>query len=130
MTLITIFGLTMGYLTVEEFELLSFFEVLPHQADPEIAWPYNNFSYHVEVGPYTIDFGIAPVYRDLSFTVICHGSELFKFSALSVKDVRYHRYPDREVLEITVSDRETIWFQLRPTVSIIQHFTSGSDNAL
>jgi hypothetical protein len=72
------------------------------------------------VDEYTVEFGIHPAYKDLSFTVSRSGSELYKFSALSVHDVRYHGDQDPEVLEILVSRHESIWLRLRPTVLIAQ----------
>ena len=116
----------MDYITVEEFELLSFFETMPKQADPGIAWPYNDYTYNVEIGVFSINFGIAPAYKDLSFSIFHAGSEVYKFCALSVKDVLYHKQSDREVLEIVISDRDSIWLQLRPALSVSQYVKGGT----
>lgn len=116
----------MDYITVEEFELLSFFETMPKQADPGIAWPYNDYTFTAVLGVFSITFGIAPVYKDLSFSIFHAGSEIYKFCALSVKDVLYHKQPDREVLEIVISDRDIIWLQLRPVVSVSQDVKGGT----
>ena len=110
----------MKSITAEEFELLSFFEVEPQQSDPGIPWPYNDYSYAVELGSYAVRFGIQPAYRDLSFTVSHGDEEIYSFSALSVKDVRYQKNAQQETLEIIVTDRETLVLQLRPFVRIVQ----------
>ena len=110
----------MNCVAVEEFELLSFFAVEPVKADSDVPWPYNDFTYRVAVDGYVLEFGIHPAYRDLSFSLRHNGRELYTFTALSVTDVQYHNHPDREVLEIIVSSRESIWLRLHPTVLIAQ----------
>ena len=107
-------------ITAEELDLLSFFEVEPTRADADIPWPYNDFSYRVELGPYLVEFGIAPSYPDLSFSISHNGSEIYSFTGLSVKDVRYHKDADSETLEIAISDKDSIWLRLRPSVMIKQ----------
>jgi len=111
----------MSYISAEEVELLSFFEVEPQLADRDIPWPYNDFSYQVALGAYDVTFGICPAHKDLSFSIRHNGAELYKFVALSVKDVRYHRDAETETLEIAISDRESIWLRLRPTVLVTQN---------
>jgi len=110
----------MNYISAEEYELLSFFEVEPERASPDIPWPYNDFSYRVSLGAYDIAFGINPAYKDISLTISQNGMELYSFVALSVKDVRYLQDPHIETLEIFISDRESIWLRIRPTLLITQ----------
>jgi hypothetical protein len=114
----------MNYISAEEYELLSFFEVEPERASPDIPWPYNDFSYCVSLGAYDIAFGIYPAYKDISLTIRHNGMELYSFVALSVKDVRYLQDPRIETLEILISDRESIWLRLRPTVLITQKYSA------
>ncbi|HWU71051.1 MAG TPA: hypothetical protein VN017_06825 [Pseudoxanthomonas sp.] len=110
----------MNSVSVEELELLSFFEAEPVLADKNIPWPYNDFSYEVEIGEYKVSFGIAPSYPDLSLSIFHNGAIIYSFTALSVKDVRYHKDGDLETLEIVVSDQDSIWFQLRPNLLVTQ----------
>ncbi|WP_155397290.1 hypothetical protein [Stutzerimonas stutzeri] len=114
----------MNYISAEEYELLSFFEVEPERSSPDTPWPYNDFSYKVSLGAYDVTFGIYPAYKDLSLTIRHDGAELYSFVALSVKDVRYHQDPRIETLEIVVSDRESIWLRLRPTVLVTHKFSA------
>ena len=53
------------------------------------------------------------------------GDNLYTFSALSVADIRYHKDSDRETLEIVVSDRDSIWVRLRPSLLITQDASGG-----
>jgi hypothetical protein len=110
----------MSCVRIQELELLSFFEVQPSVADPEVPWPYNDYAYQVSVGPYSVHFRIAPAYRDVSLSVALDGNEFYRFRSLAVSDVLYHKDSDRETLEIRVSERESIWLRLRPSVLIAQ----------
>lgn len=110
----------MSYVSVEELELLSFFEVEPTRADRDIPWPYNDFTYQLALGEYVVSFSIAPAYKDLSLSISHKSTALYGFKGLSVKDVRYHKDSDIETLEIVVSDCDTIWFRLRPSLLITQ----------
>ena len=110
----------MSYASVEDFELLSFFEVLPKPADPDTPWPYNDFLYQVQLGTYLVSCSIHPAYKDLSLSICNDGTEIYRFSALSLNDIRYHKDADRETLEMVISDRESILLRLRPSVFIGQ----------
>lgn len=109
----------MKYVSVEELELLSFFEVEPLRTDPDIPWPYNEYSYRVELGVYIVSFRIAVSYKDVSISITHDGSEIYSLKSVSVDDVRYHKDGDLETLEIVISDHDTIRFRLRPTFHII-----------
>lgn len=111
----------MKYISVEELELLSFFEVEPKRTDPDVPWPYNEYSYHVELDTYYVSFRISVAYKDVSISITHNGNEIYSFKALSVDDVRYNKDGHLETLEIVVSERDTILFRLRPTVLITQN---------
>jgi len=110
----------MSDVSVEELDLLSFFEVEPSRADRNIPWPYNDFSYQLNLGQYKVSFSIAPAYKDLSLSVAHNDTQFYSFKGLSVKDVRYHKDANFETLEIIVSDRDIIRLRLRPNLVITQ----------
>ena len=111
----------MNDLAVEELQLLSFFAVEPARADrDDVPWPYNEYAYRAEAGPYTVDFQIAPADKTLSLVVSRLGAELYLLKDMAVQDVRYHRGEGRETLEIRISKRGTLWFRLRPSLFIAQ----------
>ncbi|GGD40898.1 hypothetical protein GCM10007235_11160 [Pseudoxanthomonas indica] len=110
----------MSYVSIEELELLSFFEVEPSRADLDVPWPYNELTYQISLGQHMVSFIISPSYRDLSLSVTHDGTLIYSFRGSSIKDVRYHKDADVETLEIVVSDRDTIWLSLRPSVVITQ----------
>jgi len=110
----------MSYVSVDELELLSFFEVEPSRADLDTPWPYNELTYQVSLGQYAISCTICPSYRDLSLSATYEGKLIYSFTGRSIKDVRHHKDADGETMEIVVSDRDTIWLRLRPNLVITQ----------
>lgn len=111
----------MTMITVEELELLTFFEVEPELCDPATPWPYNDFIYQLQLGQYHIYFDISPAYKDVSLRIKHADVEIYSLNALSVKDVRYRKNACSESLDIQISDSEHIVFKLRPHVSIAQN---------
>ena len=110
----------MSYVSIEELELLSFFEVEPSRAYLDTPWPYNELTYQLSLGQHAVSFIISPSYRDLSLSVTHDATQIYNFRGRSIKDVRYHKDADLETLEIVVSDRDTIWLRLRPNFAIKQ----------
>ena len=110
----------MNYVSVVELELLSFFEVSPRISIQDPPWPYNEFSYQVALASYDVTFGIWPASKEVSFSISREGMDIYMFKARGVEDVRYHKDADVESLEIVISDKDKIWFRLRPTVLVAQ----------
>ena len=40
----------MSGFSVDEHQLLCFFEAEPRRADPDVPWPYNSFTYRASIG--------------------------------------------------------------------------------
>ena len=110
----------MNILSAEELDLLSFFEVEPERIDSDIPWPYNHFTYRVQIGQYSVVFGVAPSFKDLSLEISYAGEQLYNLTAVSFNDLRYHKTIDSESLEINLTDRDSIFLRLRPNVTILQ----------
>jgi len=105
-------------ISVEEWQLLAFFEVEPTRADADEAWPYNDFTYVTVVGDMQITFGVAPAYRGFTLTVERCGTKLIELSALSIMDIRYHNEASSEWLEILLSSEQRLDLRLRPAFSL------------
>ena len=114
----------MKELSVSELQLLSFFEVEPTRLDEGVPWPFNDFTYNVEIGEFAVRFGIAPAYKDLSFSIMISGVEFYSFVGLDVKDVTHHDLETHELLVIEISNRSEIILQIRPHVKIVQKLAS------
>jgi hypothetical protein len=110
----------LGYITVEELELLSFFEVEPSRGDPNVPWPYNEFVYRTLSGEYSIVFSLWPAHRDFNLSVAHNGTDLYTAKGRDIDDIKYHKDGEVETLEFVVSDRDRVWFRLRPTLFISQ----------
>jgi hypothetical protein len=110
----------MSDVSVEELELLSFFGVEPSRLDQAVGWPYNELTYQVNAGGHHVYFRLAPAYKDVSVSITQGGADMYCFRSPSVKDVRYHNDQGVETLELVISEQDSIWLRLRPTLLITQ----------
>jgi hypothetical protein len=104
--------------SVEELDLLSFFEVRPTSRDDDFPWPYGSFSYQLARPAFDISFTIWPAYKDVHLIVKSGGFE-FELDAKSVEDVQYHKDKGLETLELVMNFRDTVLLQLRPKVRVV-----------
>lgn len=104
--------------TVEEWQLLSFFEVEPKLLDADAPWFYNTATYKVEQGPFSLKFSIAPAGFDVRIVLRHGGHLLYKLNAILVKDVRYKADVNDERLEILINDHESLGFRLKPHIEL------------
>lgn len=109
---------SMSGVTVEEWQLLSFFEVEPTFDDPDVPWSYNDALYTVRQRGFTLSFAIAPAYRDVRINIEHDGQKLYEFKAMVVKDVRYKKDRGAEHLEIVVSEQDCLVLRLRPRIEL------------
>ena len=105
-------------LSVDEYDLLNFFEVMPTPTDHDIEWAYNDSLYKVNRSNLELSFAITPACRDATIKLKAGGLVLYELNATGVKDVRRHRDKGRDSLEIVLMARESIWIRLRPEISI------------
>jgi len=108
----------MSGVTVEEWQLLSFFEVEPTFDDADVPWSYNDALYTVRQRAFTLSFAIAPAYRDVRLIIEHDGQKLYEFKAMEVKDVRYKKDRGAEQLEIVVSEQDCLVLRLRPRIEL------------
>lgn len=105
-------------ISAKEWEVISFFETVPTPLDERIAWPYNEFTYEATRQNVTVFCALHPADHDIRIAISVSGRPLYEFAALRVQDVRYVAENATELLEIVLSDRESIRLALKPTVHI------------
>lgn len=110
----------MRYISAEDWELLSFFEVEPQRSDPSIPWVYDDSVYLVEDGELALSFAIHPAYKDIQIILKYQGHNLYEFAAIGVKDIRVLKKKDGEMLEIILSEQQKLWIRLHPSIKIVQ----------
>ena len=108
-------------ISATEWEVLSFFEVVPTPADKGIAWPYNNFLYEIQRGDLSLSSAIAPAYRDVKLVLKRAGENLYELNALGVDDLKYDRSYGTEFLDVVLSPREWIRLKVKPQIEIDHH---------
>jgi len=113
----------MRSVSVDELELLTFFEVEPTKVDSDIPWIYNELAYEYSQDDYLLVFVIAPSYKDVRLIMKHSGLNLYELNALGVEDVKYHNDRGRETLEVVVNDQDRLWIRLKPELSIKHEVT-------
>jgi hypothetical protein len=110
----------MRYISAEDWELLSFFEVEPYRLDPSIPWVYDDLVYLVEDGELSLSCAIHPAYKDVRIVLKQREHCLYEFAAMGVEDIQVLREKGNEVLEITLSEEQNLRVKLRPSIEIVQ----------
>jgi hypothetical protein len=109
-----------GPLSIDEVDLLSFFEVEPTHLEAGMPWLYNDSIYEISDGQLRLSFGITPLSKDVSIAMKLGEAVVYELRACYVEDVRCRKEKDRESLEIVISRSESIWLNIKPTISIWQ----------
>ena len=110
----------MPYVSVEEWQLLSCLEVEPHLLDPDVPWIYNDAHYCVRQGDVTLNFSLAPSYRDVRIILERGEQRLYELNSLGVIDVTYHRDDDGERIKIIIAENNVIELRVKPQI-LLQH---------
>jgi hypothetical protein len=117
----------MRSISVQESDLLCFFESEPERLDANVPWPYNDFTYRVVRGELDLSFTIAPAMKDVRFTLKANGRVLYELNAAGIADVRYRHDLGRESLELILNPRATLWLTLRPEIALRHAVTTDLD---
>ncbi len=72
----------MHNISVEEWQLLSFFEVEPQRSDPLSPWLYDDSVYVVINGDTTLSCAIHPAYRDVRLILTVQDKQTFEFNSM------------------------------------------------
>lgn len=106
------------FISAEEWQLLSFFEVEPTKLDASECWSVNELEYSCPVGDLQLSFRVAPWHKYCELTVERAGTTFIQLLAESVFDIRYNAEDGSEWLEILLSLDERLELRLKPTFSL------------
>lgn len=110
-------------ITVEELDLLTFFECEPTMLDDGIPWPYNDFAYEYRSDEQSISFAIAPAYKDVRIILKVGESVVYELNAVRISDVVYEKLSGGETLIVDVDERNRLVLSLKPRI-FISHIVS------
>lgn len=110
----------MKYISAQEWELLSFFEVEPQRSDSSIAWVYDDSNYLAENDEFSLSCTIHPADKSVTLILQHRGYCLFRLEAARVEDIRVLKEEGSEVLEIVLSEQQIFQLKLRPLIEIVQ----------
>ena len=109
----------MDFVTAEEWQVLSFFEVEPDLLDTDEPWCTNDAVYEIERGNHRLSFALSPGHGYVRVILTFQGNRLYEFNAVAVQDVRYKDEQGDETLEVIISDRERITLRVKPSIEIL-----------
>ncbi|MEM9542655.1 MAG: hypothetical protein AAGA60_24585 [Cyanobacteria bacterium P01_E01_bin.42] len=114
----------MRAVSIEQWELLLFFEVEPEFYEPNDVWPYTTACYRVQQGEISLEFSIYPACRDIQIILEVQGNCFYELGALEIEDVRYFKNAEREILEISLTKCDRLLLQVRPNIKIWQEIAA------
>jgi hypothetical protein len=104
--------------SVDEYDLLSFFEVMPMPVERDISWTYNDSVYEVSRNNVQLTFALVPAYRDVRIKLTVGGFLVYELNASGITNLKHHKEKGRESLEVVLAARDSLWIQLKPEISI------------
>jgi hypothetical protein len=110
----------MDTISVNELDLLTFFECEPILRDADVPWVYNDALYEFSIGDFSLSFALAPSYKDVRLILKSGLLTVYELNATGVVDIRHHEDDTRESLEIVLSHCDRLWLRLKPTITISQ----------
>lgn len=108
--------------TIEEEELLSFFESEPDRASLDPIWLFDDSIYKAEANGLELTFAIHPSMKDVRLILLSNGHSVYELNATSVQDVRYSSGSGCEALTVVVNEREEIELLVKPNISVRHHY--------
>jgi hypothetical protein len=105
-------------LSVDEFDLLGFFEVTPKPINQDISWAYNESAYEVSRNGVHLIVAVTPVSRDVTIKLKVGEQLVYELNATGIQDVKHHLEKGRESLELILAARDSLRIRLKPEISI------------
>lgn len=111
-------------ISVEEWQLIHFFEVLPTLLEEEMVWPDTDFAFEVQQGDLTLFFAIYPVYKDVRVILKHQNQTVYELNVMNVVDVRLGQEKQLSFLEIVLPAGSKLHIYLKPILQIKHTFSS------
>ena len=106
-------------------DLEHFFGIDSIKTDENVPWPYNGLSFYIQRGESTVTFYVMPSYKYIELSVHVSGDLTYQLVAKRVSNLRLHSDPQHDTLEIVVSDQDSIFVRVSPSVLITQQVSDS-----
>lgn len=116
------------FISAEEWQLISFFEVEPAQQEPNESAACTDLTFRRAVGELQVTFTVHPLHKDFALIVERGATTLINVRALSVFDIRCETDNGTEFLEILLTPDQRLKLQLKPDFSLTGCLFSGHDD--
>lgn len=110
----------MEALKIEEWELLSFFEVEPQRYDTHEEWFVDQSVYVVKRGQITLRFAITPYCRDIYLSLKSDDGFTYDFESSGARAVEVLSENAVETLLIHLGTGAYLSLRLKPSIVLIQ----------
>ncbi|MCU0415007.1 MAG: hypothetical protein MUE91_11510 [Ignavibacteriaceae bacterium] len=107
-------------ISIEEWELMSFFEVEPKKLDKDVIWFYNFNEYKISNGDFELIFSIEPCSADVFILLKRNETISYQLHARYIQDIRLIKDKRGEMLEIIINSRDRILLKINPDIVILQ----------
>ncbi len=105
----------MNLLSIEEWELLGYFESDPDRQGLDDLWNFDSSAYSVERNEIKLILAICPHHKDVRITLKSRGCVVYDHDRMSVEDIRLVK----ETLTIIINEKEKIDILIKPEIKII-----------
>lgn len=110
--------------SINELELLTFFECEPSLRYESEPWEYNDALYLISQNNNELSFAIDPANKDVRITLKSNSQILYELNAMDVRDVKYFKHNNNELLTLDLNNGDKLTLRLRPEISI-KHTTAA-----
>ena len=113
-------------ISANEWEMLAFFSVEPTAVDAGVSWPYNEYTYLVEIDGYSFRCVLWPADHDIEFSVKRESEQLYFLRARGAQDVLYMESGNTEHLKVVLSEMDHVQITLRPSFQAQHDFETAT----
>lgn len=108
----------MQVISAQEWQLTSFFEVVPTYPFADDPWPYTEVVYELQRDGLSLSCAIHPSHRDVRIILKKGTDTLYELNAVAVHDVAYIGDPGGETLRVDLTEQESLLLRVSPHIQI------------
>lgn len=105
-------------INIEEWELISFFEVEPTYSEPDEEWPYADALFVIKRDDLKLFFAIHPCYNDIRIILKKGEIKIYELNAMNIFDIKLKNENSKEILEIALNNVLTLTIMVKPNIEI------------
>jgi hypothetical protein len=105
-------------ISIEEWKLISFFEVEPNYSEFDEKWPYGDALFEIKRDDLKLSFAIHPCYKDIRIILKKDEIKFYELNAMNIFDIKYKKENSKEFLEIFLNNILSLTIIVKPNIEI------------